>query len=81
MGTPELGQVAGLLKEPVQQLDELLGLGSTLQSLLHPTGDTLESNGPLSSSGPVQHSVMKYWGDSQWGKTGILTVWVKVLRA
>ena len=55
-----LGDKARDLKSrKVQQLGELVGLGSTLQSLLHPTGYPLESNGPLSPLGPAQNSAMR----------------------
>jgi hypothetical protein len=39
---------------PVQHEDELVGFGSIIQSLLHPTGNPAGLKGPLSSAGQVR---------------------------
>ena len=46
---------------PVQQFGSLFGSGArpALQALLHPTGNPVESNGPLSGVGPYKESVVR----------------------
>lgn len=54
-------QVKEVLNIPVQQFGSLFGSGPmpALQALLHPTGNPIESNGPLSGGGPSRYSIVR----------------------